>query len=141
MGRKCKVDHGAFLAAYGGWIELGDNVSVNCYAVLHGNGGLKIGDGVRIAAHAVLVSANHRFGRMDVPIYQQGMDRKGVTIGDDVWIGANVVVLDGSIIGKGCVIAAGAVVRGTLEPYGVYGGVPVRKLRQRQDVVTGDQRN
>ena len=52
-------------------------------------------------------------------------------MGDDVWIGANCVLLDGTDIGTGCVIAAGSIVRGVLEPYGVYAGHPLRRVGRR----------
>lgn len=53
------------------------------------------------------------------------------SIGNDVWIGANVVILDGVTIGDGVIVAAGAVVKGDLEPYYIYGGVPARKIGER----------
>ena len=60
-----------------------------------------------------------------------------VTIGNDVWIGSNVVILDGSTIGDGVIVAAGAVVTSDLEPYYIYGGVPARKIGER---FTGEER-
>lgn len=55
----------------------------------------------------------------------------GITIGNDVWIGANVTILDGAVIHDGAVIAAGSVVRGEVAGGWVYGGVPARQLRPR----------
>lgn len=124
------IHRGAMLLPYGGWIELGAECSVNPYTVLYGHGGLRIGRGVRIAAHCVMIPANHRF-EGSAPIRAQGLTMKGIRIEDDVWIGANVTVLDGAVIGRGSVIAAGAVVRGTIPPDVVVGGVPARVLRTR----------
>jgi acetyltransferase-like isoleucine patch superfamily enzyme len=56
---------------------------------------------------------------------------KPVTIGDDCWIGVNAVILPGVTLGKGCVVAAGAVVTGSFAEYSVIGGVPARLLRYR----------
>lgn len=136
-GRECVMSRGAIIAPYGGEIVLGDRVSVNSYTILYGHGGLTIGNDVRIAAHCVIVPANHRFDDPNLPIKRQGMSQLGITIEDDVWIGANVVVLDGTHICKGCVIGAGSVVRGHLEPMTIYAGSPTRKIGSRAD---GDDR-
>lgn len=114
-----------------GEISIGDNCSINPYSILYGHGGLKIGNWVRIAAHTVIIPSNHNFSDIDRPIGSQGGTQRGVIIEDDVWIGANVTILDGSHISTGCVIAAGAVVRGTTVPFGVYGGVPAKLLKMR----------
>ncbi|GAA1955129.1 acyltransferase [Agromyces allii] len=123
---------------YGGSIRLGDNCTVNPYTVIYGHGGVQIGDNVRIATHSVIVSANHVFSDPDQPIYQQGVTAEGIVIEDDVWIGANVTILDGAHIGHGCVVAAGSVVRGHHAPMSVLGGTPARVLKKRNagDLVT-----
>jgi acetyltransferase-like isoleucine patch superfamily enzyme len=131
LGARCEINAGAVLATYGGVIELGDDCSVNPFSVLYGHGGLRLGRGVRVAAHCVLVPANHVFADPTVPIYRQGLTTEGITIEDDVWLGAGVRVLDGVRIARGCVIAAGAVVTGPTEPGGIYGGVPARRLKDR----------
>ena len=120
------------LASHGGHISFGSNCSVNNFAVIYGHGGLTIGNDVRIAAHAVIIPANHNWSDASVPIRKQGLTKLGVTIGNDVWIGAHAVVLDGVTIGDGCVIAAGAVLSRSTEPYGVYAGVPARRIKERQ---------
>jgi acetyltransferase-like isoleucine patch superfamily enzyme len=56
-----------------------------------------------------------------------------ITIGNDVWIGANVIILDGVNIGDGAIIAAGAVVNKDVPPYSIYGGVPAKFIRHRFD--------
>lgn len=60
-------------------------------------------------------------------------------IGNDVWIGANAVILDGVEIGNGAVIAAGAVVVDDVPPYSIYGGVPAKQIRKRFDDATIDE--
>jgi acetyltransferase-like isoleucine patch superfamily enzyme len=101
------------------------------YSVLYGHGGLEIGDYVRIAAHCVIVPANHGIALDEGLIADQPMSKRGIRIGNDVWLGAGVRVLDGSVIGDGCVVAAGSVVRGELEPYAIYAGVPAKLVRMR----------
>lgn len=116
-----------------GDVLIGPNSTINSGCVLYTGNGIRIGEGVAIAANCTFAPVNHEFQRRDVPIRQQGFrpSKGGIVIEDDVWIGANCVFLDGTVIGKGCVIAAGSVVRGTLEPYGIYGGAPLRKIGER----------
>lgn len=118
------------LLSYGGHIKVGERTSINPYSVLYGQGGLTIGRCVRIAAHCVIVPANHGMAR-DKTIHEQPETKKGITIGDDVWLGTGVRVLDGTVIETGAVIAAGAVARGNLKGYGIYGGVPAKLIRER----------
>lgn len=112
-----------------GELDLGDNVSVNPFACLSGK--LQIGNGVRIASHVSIVGFNHGFDDIDTPIFRQPLTSKGITIEDDVWIGANAVVLDGVRIGRGAIIAAGAVVSQDIPAYAIVGGVPARVLKSR----------
>lgn len=135
IGRNCILHSGSLLATYGGSIRLGDNVTVNDYSILYGHGGLEIGDGVRIAAHVVIIPANHGI-EPDRAIHVQPMNAVGIRIGTDVWIGAGVRILDGSDVANGCVLAAGAVVLATLETeaMGIYGGVPARKISSRYNL-------
>jgi acetyltransferase-like isoleucine patch superfamily enzyme len=132
IGDACEIHRGAILATYRGWIEIGARSSVNPYSMLYGHGGLQIGSDVRIAAHCVIVPANHRFADPDRPIRAQGIEAQGIAIGDDVWIGAHVTVLDGSTIGRGSVIAAGSVVSGDIPEYSIAAGAPARVLRSRR---------
>lgn len=115
----------------GGHIKLGERNSVNPYSVIYGHGGLTTGAFVRIAAHTVIIPANHVFSDPTVPIARQGLRKQGITIGDDVWVGAGCQILDGVTIGNGAVIAAGSVVNQTVEPFTVVGGVPARMLKRR----------
>jgi acetyltransferase-like isoleucine patch superfamily enzyme len=136
IGERSTIHPGAMLLSYGGFIHLGMNCSVNPYSVLYGHGGLMVGDNVRIAAHCVIIPANHGAALDGEPIASQPLSRRGIRIGNDVWLGAGVRVLDGAVIGDGCVVAAGAVVRGELESRGIYGGVPARLISWRKPTAT-----
>jgi len=131
LGHRCDVHSHAILSTNGGFVELGDDCSVNPFAVLYGHGGLSIGNGVRIAAHAVLIPANH-LTQAHAPIFTQGLSKKGIRVADDVWIGAGAVVLDGVELARGSVVAAGAVVSRNTEAFGIYAGVPARAIGRRQ---------
>ncbi len=131
IGSKCKIHTGVIVETHGGNIEIGDNCSINPLCVIYGHGGLKVGNGVRIAAHTVIIPSNHNFDRTDIPIFQQKQTKKGITIKDDVWIGTGARILDGITLAKGSIIAAGAVVTKSTEEYGIYGGVPAKKISSR----------
>src|SRR5512142_126816 len=82
IGRRCQIHPGAMLLPYGGFIRMGDDCTVNPYTILYGHGGLTLGNGVRIAAHTVIIPANHVFDDPDLPIHQQGLTMQGITIQD-----------------------------------------------------------
>jgi carbonic anhydrase/acetyltransferase-like protein (isoleucine patch superfamily) len=112
-----------------GDVEFGAHCTVNPYAMISGK--VRCGDGVRIASHVSIVGFNHGFDDPNVPIHMQKHESLGITIEDDVWIGANAVVLDGVTVGKGAVIAAGAVVSKDVPPLAIVGGVPAKVVRYR----------
>lgn len=132
IGARTYIDHGVVLRALGGVIEVGDDCSVNAYSVLHGSGGLRIGNNTRIGSHTAIVPSNHVFSNPNVPIKDQGLCKKGIMIEEDVWIGAGVKVLDGVVLGKGCVVGAGAVVTSSVEPFAVAVGVPAKQISSRR---------
>ena len=131
LGKNTIIRLGAILSPWGGSISFGENSGVNHYSVIYGHGGLVVGDLVRIAAHSVLIPANHGISLRNSPIYKQPMTKVGITIHNDVWIGAGCQILDGVTILEGSVIAAGAVVNSDVQAYAIYGGVPARLLRNR----------
>lgn len=132
LGRDTIIQARAILdTGPGGHITLGSKNSVNPYCVIYGHGGLDTGDFVRIAAHTVIIPANHIYDDPDRPIARQGLRKEGIRIGDDVWVGSGCRILDGVTIGNGAVLAAGAVVHRDVEAYTVVGGVPARLLKRR----------
>lgn len=131
IGRNVEICRGALLATFGGSICLGDNVYVGPYTVLYGHGGLTIGADTLIAAHAVIVPANHSFSSRQRPIREQREQRLGITIGEDVWIGAGAKILDGVTIGRGSIIGAGAVVNRSVPDFAIAVGVPARVIGTR----------
>ena len=133
LGDRCQVRHGVLLMpGYGdGVIEFGDDSTIHPYSLIAGTFGVHIGSGVRIAAHAIIMSHNHCFDRLDVPIFRQGIEGAPVYIEDDVWIGGRVTILPGVRIGTGVVIGAGAVVTKDVPARAIAVGVPARVLRYR----------
>ena len=106
---------------------IGDNTVINQHCLLDGRDGLKIGSNVNISSHVLLVAGSH-----DV---QDGDNffgyAKGIVIEDYVWLCTRATILAGNTIGRGAVVAAGAVVTKDVEPYQIVGGVPARKIGER----------
>jgi len=108
-------------------ITIGEGTVINPYCYLDGRGGLKIGSYVNISSHVVLVAGSHEV---------QDGERflgfaKPITIEDYVWLCTRSTVLPGVTIGYGAVVAAGAVVTKSVEPYSIVAGVPARKIGER----------
>lgn len=132
IGHNNEFQHGVILMTYGGKITIGNNCSINPYAILYGHGkGLKIGDNVLIAAHTVIIPANHNFKATNIPINMQGENSKGIVIMNDVWIGSGCKILDGVIIETGSIIAAGSVLNRSVPAYCIYGGIPAKLIKKR----------
>jgi virginiamycin A acetyltransferase len=111
------------------------DTTINSGCVLYTGNGIQIGRGCAIGANCTFAPVNHAYLRRDLTIREQRFapSKGGIVIGDDVWIGANCVLLDGSDIPDGCVIGAGSLVRGRLDSYGVYVGNPLVKRGERSE--------
>jgi acetyltransferase-like isoleucine patch superfamily enzyme len=121
---------GAYLThTYG--LSFGRLLAVNTGVQIDSRGGVTIGTGVMIGPNAVIVSSDHDHMQTDRPMVFQDHVMAPVFIEDDVWIGANVVVCGGVRIGRGAVIAAGAVVTKDVAQMAIVGGVPARNIRSR----------
>jgi acetyltransferase-like isoleucine patch superfamily enzyme len=111
-----------------GDLTIGRGSVINSGCVLYTGNGIRIGRNVLIAANCTFAPTNHAFADPDRPIRTQGFQpsRGGICIGDDVWIGANTVLVDGAQIGSGSVIGAASLVRGALPRFCVAFGVPAQ---------------
>lgn|SRR3990167_2708521 len=114
-----------------GFIKIGDNSFIMDYCVLHGHGGITIGNDVLIGPHTMIVAGSHIFENPNVLIRLQGEIYKGIVIEDDVWIGAHCSILDGVVIGEGSVIGANSLVNKSIPPYSVAYGNPCKIIRKR----------
>ncbi len=111
-------------------VALGDHCTLNPFATLRGQ--ITGGSGIRIGAYACLMGFNHGFADTARPIWQQPHTRKGIVLGDDIWIGAHASILDGVKVGSHSIIAAGAVVTKDVPDYAIVGGNPARVIRMRK---------
>ena len=137
IGAHCQIYDYVVIKAVGGSgdIVMGEHCYINSHSTLYSGNGIKMGDYVLVAPGCVLAPTNHNFESRSAPIRHQGFlpSKGGIVIEDDVWIGANCTLLDGALIGRGSVIAAGSVVKGKVEPFQIWGGVPAKFLRERPD--------
>ena len=111
-------------------IEIGNNVGISSFAGIGGSGGVTIGSDCIIGQYFSCHPENHSFEINDVLFRKQAVTRKGIKIGSNCWIGAKVTMLDGAVVGDGCVIAANAVVKGQYPSNVLIGGIPSRVLKE-----------
>ena len=125
------IEHGADIGT-GRYTEIGDNsgIGVNCRAL----GPLIIGKNVMMGPEVVIISSIHKFSDIAEPMIWQGNEKpETVIIEDDVWIGTRFIILPGRRIGKGAIIAAGAVVTRDVNPLTIVGGNPARIIHRRNE--------
>lgn len=122
LGGDVYIKEHCILDAYGGRILIEGPAGIAQRMFVHGGGGVEIGRYFIAGPGCSVIASNHRTSSSLAPFMLQGDRRKGISIGSNVWLGANVTVLDGSIIGSNVVVGAGTVVSGTI-PSGslVYG--------------------
>ena len=132
------VDRGVLLHCGGmdwsppdGGITLGPHVYVGPNCVLFGAAGIEVGAGSLLSPGVVVTSHQHTYATRDQDIRLQPLDFSRVTIGRDVWVGANATVLPGVRLGAGCVVGAGAVVTRDVAAGAVVLGVPARVSHER----------
>lgn len=128
MGKNVNIEHGAFFAS-GKDIKIGDNsaLGLDCRVT----GPLDIGTDVMMAPNVSIYTQNHETENIYRPMRFQTAPKKKVTIGNDVWIGANAIILPGVNIGDGAIVAAGAVVTKDVPPLAVVGGNPAKVIKIR----------
>lgn len=137
-GKGSSVGSGSILIAQsqsktGNHIIIGNGVAINEYNNLRAAGGdIRIGNYCQIAQFCTLVASNHA---IETPkhIIEAPWDtsKHSICIEDDVWIGANCVILPGVTIGRGAVIGAGSIVTKSVPAYSVHAGNPARCLKTR----------
>lgn len=130
-GKNLRVKKGAEISlnsTIGNDSELGSN------SVIQGN--VDIGNNVIMGPDIKIYSRNHKYDRLDIPIQQQGKSYYKTKIGDDVWIGANVIITAGCNIGDHVIIAAGSVVTKDIPEWAIIGGVPAKVIKFRTEIKT-----
>lgn len=111
-----------------GDVIIGDHTRIGLHNTIIGP--VDIGSHVNLAQGITVSALNHNFSDASKRIDEQGVSTTPVTIEDDVWIGANAVILSGVTIGEHCVVAAGAVVTKDVPPHSLVAGVPAKVIKK-----------
>ena len=132
IGRGAQIrPSGYYGRSLGAGLVMGDNSSIGPLCYLGASGGIEIGRDVLMGPGVTILSEDHAYLDERRTIKSQGVIEKRTVIEDDVWLGAGSIVLGGAHICTGAVVAAGAVVRGTVEANSVVAGVPARVVKRR----------
>lgn len=137
LGAHCTVEHGAYFKYDGIWapgprLKIGDHVFIGAGCEFDFKRAITIGSHCLIASGSYFTDHDHQSARRDVPMGTQSDGPEApIALESDVWVGANVVILKGVSIGRGAIVAAGAVVRDSIPPYEIWGGVPAKKIGER----------
>lgn len=139
IGNNVSVGYNTTIIATGSFktigkgIIIGNNVGLGTHGFFGGAGGLEIGDDTIFGNYVSIHPENHNYTDKNKSIRHQGVNHKGIKIGNNCWIGAKATILDGTIIGNGCIVAAGAVVTGHFPDNVIIGGVPAKIIKSRID--------
>lgn len=128
LGRYSVVESFSCINNAVGDVIIGDHTRVGLHNTIIGP--VKIGNHVNLAQGITVTALNHNFADPDKRIDEQGVSTTPVTIGDDIWIGANAAILPGVSIGDHSVVAAGAVVTKEVPPHSLVAGVPARIIKK-----------
>ena len=129
IGPHAYFEPGVWLVSDSGRIEIGGGALLNLNVMIAAMERVQIGAHSMLANGCLVTDANHRFDDPQRPVPWQGFTSKGpTTIGDNVWLGANVVVTSGVTIGRRCVIGANSVVTSDIPEYSVAVGMPARVI-------------
>ena len=128
LGRKSVIESYCCINNAVGDVTMGDNTRIGIHCTIIGP--VCIGNNVNLAQGITVTALNHNFADTSRRIDEQGISTNPVVIGDDVWIGANAVILPGVTIGRHVVVAAGAVVTKDVPDYCVVAGVPAKVIKE-----------
>lgn len=112
-------------------LRVGSNVSFHPFSYVDATGEVSIGDDVSIAHGSTIMSTEHHFENLEIPIRDQGSYKAAVVIENDVWVAAGCKILAGSTMRNGSILAAGAVLKAEVPAKAIFAGVPARLLKYR----------
>jgi acetyltransferase-like isoleucine patch superfamily enzyme len=133
IGAYSRIIVSTSLTTIGDRIIIGNNVGIGEFAYLGGAGGLEIGDECIVGQYLSCHPENHNYQDLTISIRHQGVNRKGIKIENNCWIGSKVTILDGVTIGSGSIIAAGSVISKSFPENSIIGGIPARLIKSRKN--------
>ena len=131
LGRKSVIESYCCINNAVGDVTIGNHTRVGIHCTVIGP--VCIGNHVNLAQGITVSALNHNFADSNRKIDEQGISTKPVVIGDDVWIGANAVILPGVTIGRHVVVAAGAIVTKDVPDYSLVAGVPAKEIKKLRE--------
>jgi acetyltransferase-like isoleucine patch superfamily enzyme len=139
IGRNLALGTGSVVGSFSkvksssGRLMIGERtmIATNCFLAA-GAGGLHIGKHVLVDPNVSIVAVNYKYDRLDVPFLDQGQTSKGIQIGDNVWLGAGSVVLDGADVGSGAIVTPNSTVSGRVPPNTIVQGNPAAVVFTRR---------
>lgn len=126
------VGRNTILSCKNGDILLDEEANVGFNVEVFSAARVRVGKRVLIAAYTYLVGGDHLYDRIDIPVLHQGRTARGIEVDDNVWLGAHVVVTDGSRVGRDAIVGAGSVVIGEVPDFHIAAGSPAKILRDRR---------
>lgn len=135
IGRNSIIECTGVIRELGEELIIEENVGIAANAFIAVRGNVKIGKNTIFGPNVSIHAENHNFEDLETPIRLQGATRKGVSIGEDSWIGSKVTILDGVQIGNHVVVAAGAVVNKDVPDYAIVGGIPAKIIKMRKEEI------
>ena len=128
LGRYSVIESGACINNAVGDVIIGDHTRIGLHNTIIGP--VNIGHHVNLAQGITVTALNHNFEDSEKRIDEQGVSTTPVVIEDDVWIGANAVILPGVRVGTHSVVAAGAVVTKEVPPHSIVAGIPAKIIKK-----------
>ncbi len=132
VGDDSHISRGVTVRTQLGGVKIGKKVNIGADSFIYGYGEIEIGDYSLLANQVEVLSGAHDYTDTARPIRFQGRTESKVKIGEDVWVGAQSIILGGVTIGKGAIIGAGSVVTRDVPEYGIAVGVPARVVKKRK---------
>lgn len=129
IGSYSKLLSTSHFSKFGKGLVMGSNSAVGDFTHFGAPGGISIGNDVIMGSYVSFHSENHNFSDSSMLIRDQGVNSKGIILGNNIWVGAKVTFLDGCEVGDNSVVAAGAVVNGKYPAHSIIGGVPARVIK------------
>jgi acetyltransferase-like isoleucine patch superfamily enzyme len=132
IGKNVFIGRNTILYCQNGDIYIDDDSNIGSNCQIFSAKDVMIGQKVLVGAYSYFIGGGHKSDRVDIPIIDQGREAKGITVKDDVWVGAGVKVLDGINLNKSSIIGTGAVVTQDVPMYAVVAGIPAKIIKYRK---------
>jgi acetyltransferase-like isoleucine patch superfamily enzyme len=133
IGAQAFVGRNTILSCKNGDIVIDEAANLGFNVEVFSASRVRVGRKVLIAAYTYLVGGDHLYDRTDIPVLEQGRTARGIEVDDHAWLGAHVVVTDGSRVGRDAIVGAGAVVVGEIPDFAIATGIPAKVVRDRRE--------